>query len=154
MSRPHTPPRSRPHATLTAGHRAFGGLACSPPRASSAPSTPTLSPPSPQYCQPPPGMPAAALAEPTVVGTRGGEVRRIRSVLELRLGPLACGLDKEEVLAASARGDADDEPRRARVEVDMFGIEIPRAAADAVVRAGVTVTARTPSELDLSALMC
>lgn len=99
-------------------------------------------------------MPAAALAEPTVLGTSGGEVRRIRSVLELRLGALACGLDKSEVLAASGRADGDDEPRRPRVEFDMFGIEIPPRPAADVVRAGVTVTARTPSELDLSALMC
>lgn len=171
MPKSGSPPPRPFELGLTAGYSAFD--LDTPTCTSSAPSTPTPVS-APTYCQPPPGVGPHLLADPTVLGHRNGEVRRIRSVLELRLGPLACSLDKSELLASSVgsrdstgsdsssgpstpprarrRGGVFAPPRR--IEYDMFGIEIPHNPAAEAVHAGVTVVARTPSELDLSALMC
>lgn len=110
----------------------------------------------------------------------------MRSVIELRLGPLASSLDKSEMLAAGARhrrsGDAVRPSFGCRSEgsyrsgslqeedvegltgsfsdgdgsaqFDMFGIEIPTGRVYKERPRVVTIAAKHPDELDLSALMC
>jgi hypothetical protein len=157
---PAAPPATAPsspstHTTSTAAAAAAvaaasAGAAASSPRPAPPPRAPSSYPP----------------AEPTVLGGRTGEVRRMRSVLELRLGPLASSLDKCELLASQMGGSPGSstppKERRGpaasggplRVEYDMFGIEIPQPPP-AGARAAVTVVAgRSPSDLDLSALLC
>lgn len=117
-------------------------------------------------------------AEPAVVG-RGGEVRRVRSVLDMRLGPLASSPDRP--LCASW-ADAHIPPcDENNLDVDIFGLPIPSTSRRDSADGGKTkkdngktqsgtpngtetpnketrqrslLYADSPSRLDLSALLC
>lgn len=139
----------------------------STPSSTTASSLPTPAPPSPPLLPP-----RSRDDEGVVLGCLTGEVRRMRSVLDMRLGAMAGAPvlpETEAKIETSSYEDdtaADDDRKKHTVELDVFGI--PICAKEEPVCAGQdafsfssasdsgcsVVLAESPSRLDLSALMC
>lgn len=95
---------------------------------------------------------------PVVLSASTGAVRRMRSVIELRLGPLATSLDKNELLALASKDWSDHlsgsiSDGDGGAQFDVFGIEIPEPRPVGRPRV-VTIAQKRPDDLDLSTLMC
>lgn len=108
------------------------------------------------------------LKQPTVYSRRSGQVRRMSSVLDLRMGSLAYGSPREwdtmkKFVDFELELVDDDDDK----EVDVFGLPIPEDCGEEeevkrkiefgerdVKSCGGTLVCESLSKLDLSELMC